>query len=80
MFRDILVFCTGQEEIEHMVSSTRETCFQLPLGPIFFINFCKIISFIYNLILEQRNLLPLPLYAALLFDIQYKIFKNFPVN
>uniref|UniRef100_T1L399 RNA helicase n=1 Tax=Tetranychus urticae TaxID=32264 RepID=T1L399_TETUR len=54
---DILVFCTGQEEIENMVSVTRETCFQLPQ--------------------EQRNLVPLPLYAALPFNAQFKIFKSF---
>ncbi|XP_053203712.1 ATP-dependent RNA helicase DHX33-like [Panonychus citri] len=54
---DILVFCTGQEEIENMVAITRDTCFQLPP--------------------EQRNLVPLPLYAALPFNVQFKIFKTF---
>ncbi|XP_074605364.1 ATP-dependent RNA helicase DHX33 isoform X2 [Brevipalpus obovatus] len=54
---DILVFCTGQDEIESMVSLARQACFQLPQ--------------------EQRNLVPLPLYAALPFHMQFKIFKTF---
>jgi HrpA-like RNA helicase len=31
-FRDILVFCTGQEEIESMIRAVNEAIPQLPAG------------------------------------------------
>ena len=35
---DILVFCTGQEEIESMIKTTNQTALDLPNGLLFLIN------------------------------------------